>query len=283
MSLEANSHEFRDRFVVGLGEDLSKRRLVTTSHFFDLSLPPEVPAYCIPDFQQSQADNCFQSMTTFAGSGIEISSDGLHTVSDCANLHTNPLNPLNEPSSDADLTPDRRLQPSSDDLTPEATATDDQVIEAPAPRETLDLPAQLPVPPALAQIQQFQASPPSWLGTNSDAQGIPGNRANTKALCAFQLQETLSDILTVATNLWAITMSCVIEQIQNQTGQETCAADVLAFIGSLPNVAQDISNLMQACPIVYPIWTPCAADAADIAQCALGVGAWAATVEQACR
>lgn len=272
MSLEANSHEFRDRFVVGLGEGLSKRRLVTTSHFFDLSLPPEVPAYCIPDFQQSQADNCFQSMTTFAGSGIEISSDGLNTVSDCAYLHSNPLEP-------------RRLQPSSDDLTPEATATatDDQVIEAPALRETLDLPAQLPVPPALAQIQQFQASPPSWLGTNSDAQGIPGNRANTKALCAFQLQETLSDILTVATNLWAITMSCVIEQIQNQTGQETCAADVLAFIGSLPNVAQDISNVMQACPIVYPIWTPCAADAADIAQCALGVGAWAATVEQACR
>ena len=231
--------------------------------------------YCIPDFQQSSADNCFQSMTTFAGSGIEISSDGLNTVSDCAYLHTNPLNGL------------RRLQPSSDGLTPESPgATDDQVIEAPqaaSDRETLDLPAQLPVPKALAQIQQFQANPPSWLGTNSDAQGIPGNRASTKALCAFQLQETLSDILTVAVNLWAITTSCVIKQTQNQNGQESCAADILAFIGSLPNVAQDISNVMQACPMVYPIWTPCAADAADIAQCALGVGAWAATVEQACR
>ena len=211
----------------------------------------QIPQYCVESYTSPDSVNCFTSMTTFVGSGVEITSDSLNTVNDCAYLHPSPSNP-------------RLLAAEAD------------------PRGAPDRSAlSLPAPPwAMKWWLNNEANAPDGDGTNGNS-GVPHNRQNSKVLCAFQSMEIVDDTLTVGMNLWAVVQTCMPEPT-DATGKESCASDLLALIGSLPNVAQDVFNLMQACPLFYKIWAPCAGDAADIAQCSLGVGAWAASVEQSC-
>ncbi|CAK9103833.1 ATP-dependent RNA helicase mtr4 [Durusdinium trenchii] len=209
----------------------------------------QVPQYCVEGFISPNSVNCFTSMTTFTGSGVEIASDALNSENDCAYLHQSP---------------------SSSSLLAAKSLTNATGHGSSHAQERSTLPA-----PARARAlkwwlnSQGSANPPPGYGSNSNS-GVPGNRANTQAECAFQSMETMDDILTVALNTWALVKTCV-GPLNNATDQELCASDLLALVGALPNVAQDIFNLLDECNLFYKIRAPCAADAADIAQCALGV------------
>ena len=214
----------------------------------------QIPQYCMENYTAPDAVNCFTSMTTFVGSGVEITSDSLNTVNDCAYLHR----PLDGGSLGS------RLLAEGDP----SRAPNRSVLSLPAP------------PWAMKWWLNNEANAPDGYGTNGNS-GVPHNLDNSKVLCTFTSMEIVDDILTVAMNIWAVVQDCV-PAPTNATDKENCASDLLALIGSLPNVAQDVFNLMNACPLFYKIWAPCAGDAADIAQCSLGVGAWAASIEQNC-